>query len=26
VARARGQFLSTAITTVGSDAVWIRIA
>ena len=26
VARTRGQFLSTATTTVGSDAVWIRIA
>jgi len=26
VARTRGQFQSTATTTVGSDAVWIRIA
>ena len=26
VARTRGRFLSTATTTVGSDAVWIRIA
>ena len=26
VARTRGQFLSTAITTVGSDTVWVRIS
>jgi hypothetical protein len=26
VARARGVFLSTASTTVGSASVWIRIA
>ena len=26
VARARGQFLSIATTTVGSAGVWIRIA
>jgi hypothetical protein len=26
VARARGQFPSTATTAVGSDAVWVRIA